>query len=68
MGDEVGRNTEWFFCLKHHTVEPEDGCKATERLGPYPDRESAAQALESVHDREERLEEEDRDWADGRGD
>ncbi len=25
----------WYFCLKHQTVEPEDGCPAKDRLGPY---------------------------------
>lgn len=66
MGDEVGRTTAWFYCLRHGTVEPEGACKATDRLGPYPDPESAARALESLHEREERLEAEDREWADGR--
>lgn len=67
MGDEVGRNTAWFYCLRHRTVEPEGECKATDRLGPYPDPDSAAQALESFREREERLEQEDREWA-GRDD
>lgn len=65
MGDDIGRNTAWFYCLRHHTVEREGECKATDRLGPYPSPEAAAQALESHHAREERLEEEDRQWAEG---
>lgn len=63
MGDEVGRTTAWFYCLKHRMVEPEGQCKATDRLGPYADPQSAAHALESLHEREERLEAEDRAWA-----
>lgn len=63
MGDEIGQNTAWYYCLRHHAVEPEGVCKATDRLGPYPDPESAAHALQTVHDREERLEREDRAWA-----
>ncbi len=63
MGDEIGQNTAWYYCLRHHTVEREGECKATDRLGPYPDPESAANALQSVHEREERLEREDRAWA-----
>lgn len=63
MGDEVGRTTAWFYCLKHRTVEPEGQCKAKDRLGPYPDPDSAAHALKSLHEREERLTAEDRAWA-----
>jgi hypothetical protein len=62
MGDEVGRTTRWFYCLKHQTVEPEGQCKATDRLGPYPTPDAAAGALAALHEREERLEEEDRQW------
>ena len=25
----------WWYCLKHHTVEPDAGCPDKERLGPY---------------------------------
>jgi len=44
---------QWFFCLKHHTVEPEQGCKAADRLGPYPSEGEAARALEKVEERNE---------------
>ena len=43
----------WFYCLRHHTVEPEPGCPAKDRLGPYPTREEAARALETVRRRNE---------------
>lgn len=36
--------------------------KASERLGPYDSPEEAAQGLETLHKREERLEEEDKEW------
>lgn len=65
MPDEIGRNTQWFYCLKHATVEPEGGCKAKDRLGPFPDQASAANALESIAEREERLESEDDRWRNG---
>ena len=65
MPDEIGENTRWYYCLKHHTVEREGECKATDRLGPYADPESASHALESVRDREQRIEAEDRAWRDG---
>ncbi|MGD0375314.1 MAG: hypothetical protein ABSB01_12115 [Streptosporangiaceae bacterium] len=43
----------WWFCLKHNTVEPDAGCRAKERLGPYPTREEAAAALETAKRRNE---------------
>ena len=43
----------WYYCLKHRTVEPEDGCPAKDRLGPYPTREDAERALETVRKRNE---------------
>ena len=45
----------WFFCLKHNTVEPKDGCAERHRLGPYETREEAEHAVESVAEREEKL-------------
>ena len=41
----------WWYCLRHHTVEPDDGCPAKDRLGPYPTQEEAARALETVRRR-----------------
>jgi hypothetical protein len=52
----------WFYCLKHHTVEPKDGCAERHRLGPYATREEAEHALQSVAEREEQLNAEDRTW------
>ena len=43
---------QWYYCLVHHDVEPAEGCKAIERLGPYPTREEAAQALRLAQERE----------------
>ena len=44
---------EWFYCLKHDTVEPAEGCKAADRLGPYASQAEAARALEKVQERNE---------------
>lgn len=41
----------WYYCLDHKTVEPEDGCRADVRLGPYATPEEAARALEKVQQR-----------------
>ncbi len=43
----------FYFCLKHHTVEGEDGCKASDRLGPYASEAEASRALEKVQERNE---------------
>jgi hypothetical protein len=52
----------WFYCLKHHTVETRDGCAERHRLGPYDTREEAEHALQEVAERNERLDQEDREW------
>lgn len=44
---------EYWFCLKHHTVEGADGCRAADRLGPYASKDEAAHALEKVAERNE---------------
>jgi hypothetical protein len=44
---------QWWFCVKHQTVESDTVCPAKDLLGPYPTREAAAQALETVRKRNE---------------
>ncbi|MET1060331.1 MAG: hypothetical protein ABWX84_12065 [Nocardioides sp.] len=39
---------EYWFCLKHHTVEGRDGCKNADRLGPYPSAAEASRAIDKV--------------------
>jgi hypothetical protein len=41
----------WYYCLDHKTVEPEEGCRAEVRLGPFGTREEATKALEKVGQR-----------------
>jgi hypothetical protein len=48
MTDEA---PQWFYCLRHHTVEGPVGCRAQDRLGPYATREEAENALEKVKER-----------------
>jgi hypothetical protein len=59
---------EWYYCLRHRTVEPREGCRAADRLGPYPDRETAARALEIARERTEAADSADREWADRNSD
>ncbi len=46
-------DSEYWFCLTHHTVEGRDGCKNADRLGPYATEQEAARALETVAERNE---------------
>jgi hypothetical protein len=43
----------YWYCLTHAAVEPDVGCAHAERLGPYPDEETARAALERAHRRSE---------------
>ncbi len=44
---------QYYFCLKHHSVESKEGCPASERLGPYSSRPEAERALQKVEERNE---------------
>jgi hypothetical protein len=44
---------KFWYCLKHHRVEPQDGCADKDRLGPYPSQAEAARALDKVEERNE---------------
>jgi hypothetical protein len=55
----------FYWCTDHHAVEEDAGCRAEVRLGPYPTREAAEQALQSVAERNARLDAEDEEWEDG---
>ena len=55
----------WWWCLDHGSVEDDAGCAPASRLGPYDTREAAGRALQSVQERNERIDAEDRAWEDG---
>ncbi len=65
MGDEIGRNTAYYYNLKTQAVEEEGQSKAKDLLGPFPTREAAAAALQTIRDREEQKAAEDREWRRG---
>lgn len=54
MADE-----RWYWCLTHQRVEPEVGCPNSERLGPYPSQEAAANWRETTARRNEEWDRED---------
>jgi hypothetical protein len=47
----MSEEQEYWFCLKHKTVEPREGCRNQDRLGPYSSESEAAGALEKVEER-----------------
>lgn len=44
---------QWYYCLQHRAVEPYEGCRSETRLGPYPTRDAAIAALDTVQARNE---------------
>jgi len=57
----MSETQRWWYCRRHNSVEPEAGCPAKDRLGPYPSREEAARALEIARRRNEEWDAQDRD-------
>ncbi len=55
--------SEFWYCLKHHAVEPREGCRNADRLGPYETRTEAEHALDRVAERNEEWESDPR-WND----
>jgi hypothetical protein len=51
----------WWYCIKHKTVEPEPGCPAKDRLGPYGSKEEAEHAIDIARRRNEEWDAQDRD-------
>jgi hypothetical protein len=47
----AGKPGEWFYCLKHRTVEEGPQCPSKNRFGPYASREEASRAMEIAHER-----------------
>ncbi|MFB7271936.1 hypothetical protein [Streptomyces sp. NPDC056244] len=63
----AGKPGEWYYCLRHRTVEEGPQCRAADRFGPYPTPEEASQAMSIAQERN--LEwETDPKWHDKQGD
>ncbi|MCX2967800.1 hypothetical protein WDH52_20855 [Streptomyces sp. TRM70308] len=63
-----GKPGEWYYCLKHGTVEEGPQCRALDRFGPYASREEAAHAMETARERNQEWREEDARWRGEDGD
>lgn len=59
----MAADEQWYFSLKDGRVVRADEVRAADRLGPYPDRETAARALEIARERTEANDQADREWA-----
>lgn len=55
----------YWWCLRHEEVERDGECRGEVRLGPYPTSAEAERALQTVRERNERIDAEDRAWEDG---
>ena len=55
----------YWWCTDHNTVEKDGQCRAEVRLGPYPTADAAEHALQSVEERNEKLDAEDEAWEKG---
>jgi hypothetical protein len=53
---------QWWFCLKHQAVEPDEGCPNKDRMGPYETRDEAAAALRTAAARNKSWQEGDKEW------
>ncbi len=64
MGDDIGQNTAFYYNITTGQVEREGQSKAKDLLGPFPTEAAAANALETIREREQQKEAEDREWRD----
>ena len=49
----MSESNQWWYCLRHQTVEETDACANSDRLGPYGTRKEAEEALQTAADRTE---------------
>lgn len=49
----AGKPGEWYYCLRHGTVEEGPDCPAKNRLGPYASPDDADHALRTAAERNE---------------
>jgi hypothetical protein len=61
MGNRDDENL-WYYCLNDHTVRQGKEARGLDRMGPYPDRESAQNALEIAKARNAAADSDDAKW------
>jgi hypothetical protein len=55
----------YWYCVTHERVERFEETDSHNRIGPFDDPQSAANALQTIADREKRYEKEDSAWDEG---
>jgi hypothetical protein len=55
---------KWYYCVSDGSVRQGKDARGLDRMGPYPDRETAARALEIAAERNRAADDADRDWED----
>ncbi|MCW4355350.1 hypothetical protein ONR57_18775 [Hoyosella sp. YIM 151337] len=53
---------QWYYCVKDGSVRQGKESRGLERMGPYPDRATAARALEIAKERTRAADEADEKW------
>jgi len=53
---------EYWFCMVHRRVEKYEDTDSTNRIGPFPTEAAAANALETIREREKAYDVEDSAW------
>lgn len=59
-------SAQWYWCLLHSKVEPEDGCPNDRRMGPYDTYDEAATATSRARERTDEWDREDAEWENDR--
>ncbi|MGX7825073.1 hypothetical protein ACTG9Q_08260 [Actinokineospora sp. 24-640] len=62
MAKDANPPEGWWYNTRTGEVEHGQLARSIDRLGPYPDRESAARALETARERTQAADRADRAW------
>ncbi|WP_430333098.1 hypothetical protein [Rhodococcus sp. ACT016] len=57
-------DTQWYFSLSDGSVSQGKSTNVFDRMGPYPDRESAERALQTAAERNKAADDADAEWND----
>ena len=61
MPEVASDSGDYYFCLTHQEVERGHGCRAADRMGPYPSAEAAGSWQQAVEERNEAADKADRE-------
>ncbi|MBN4927991.1 hypothetical protein IEU95_14185 [Hoyosella rhizosphaerae] len=58
----MNTDDQWYYCVTDGSVRRGKESRGLERMGPYPNKETAARALEIAKERNEKADEQDEEW------